>query len=124
MAAPSRWLTALHGGLLVDSISLIAAFAAGFVSFASPCVVPVIPGILTVITGTNITVERPDPGRTLRDSLLFVGGFSLVFVVPGASATTIGGVIYRNQALLARVTGVLMMAMGVYMLASLGNPPS
>ena len=65
----------------MDSISLIAAFAAGFVSFASPCVLPVTPDILTVITGTNITVERSDPRQTLRVTLLFVGGFSLVFVV-------------------------------------------
>ena len=103
----------------MDSIPIAAAFAAGFISFASPCVLPVIPGILTVVTGTNITQETPDPWRTARDTLLFVAGFSFVFIVLGASATSVGSVIFRNQALLARITGALILAMGIYLLASL-----
>ncbi len=103
----------------MESISIAAALAAGFVSFASPCVLPVVPGILTVITGTNIAEENPDARRVARDTLLFIAGFSVVFVILGASATSLGSVIFRNQALLARVTGALILGMGLYLLASL-----
>jgi len=103
----------------IEVISLVAAFGAGFISFVSPCVLPVIPGILAVVTGSNIATERPHPGRVLRDTMLFVLGFSIVFVALGAGATTIGGLLFRNQALLARITGALILAMGLYLLGSL-----
>lgn len=108
----------------METISFAAAFAAGFISFASPCVLPVIPGILAVVTGTNITTDRPDTRRVLRDTSLFVAGFSVVFILLGAGATSMGAVIFRNQALLARITGALILAMGLYLLASIvANAP-
>ena len=71
-----------------------------------------------MVTGTNIATGRPDLWRVARDTLLFVLGFSVVFVALGAGATSIGGVIFRNQALLARVTGAVILAMGLYLLGS------
>ena len=108
----------------MESISVVAAFAAGLVSFASPCVLPVVPAILTMVTGTNLTRAEPNPAATARDTVLFVLGFGVVFIVLGASATTVGSAIFRNQAALARVTGALILAMGLYLLAGLAiNAP-
>jgi cytochrome c-type biogenesis protein len=77
-----------------------------------------------MVTGTNLTRERPSIAMTARDTALFVLGFGVVFVVLGASATTIGSAIFRNQAILARVTGALILAMGLYLLAGLAvNAP-
>jgi len=82
-------------------------------------VLPVVPGILTVVTGTNITSSRPDWRPVLRDTLLFVFGFSVVFVALGAGATSIGAVIFRNQGVLARITGAMILIMGIYLLGSM-----
>jgi cytochrome c-type biogenesis protein len=87
-------------------------------------VLPVIPGILTVVTGTNIAAERPDWRPVLRDTSLFVAGFSLVFVTLGAGASSVGSAMFRNQALLARITGAVILIMGVYLIGSLvANSP-
>lgn len=82
------------------------------------------PGYLSVITGVDITAEPdPDnPSRTwpiARDTLLFIFGFSAVFVGLGLSASTVGEVLFDNQLLLTRVSGVLVAAMGIYLLYSL-----
>jgi cytochrome c-type biogenesis protein len=107
---------------IVQSVSLAGAAAAGLISFASPCVLPIVPGFLSVITGLDITSADAREGRSLRiarDTGLFVAGFSVVFILLGLTATTIGSAIFRNQALLTRVSGLLVLAMAAYLLGSL-----
>ena len=79
-----------------QEVTLLAAFAAGFLSFVSPCVLPLIPGYISFVSGVSVEEMRGDaPPATSRlqvflTSLAFVIGFSLVFVALGASASAIG----------------------------------
>jgi cytochrome c-type biogenesis protein len=71
----------------------VAAFSAGLLSFLSPCVLPLIPGYVSVITGftpAQLAEEKPALSRLLLPSLLFVAGFTFVFVALGASASLLG----------------------------------
>ena len=87
---------------------------------------PIVPGYLTVITGLDITSEERQ-GQSLRiarDTGLFILGFSVVFVLLGIGATSIGSVIVENQGLLVRISGVMVLAMAMYLLGSLwANAP-
>ena len=76
---------------IVQSVTLAGAAAAGLISFASPCVLPIVPGFLSVITGLDFTSADAREGRSLRiarDTGLFVDGFSAVFILLGLTATT------------------------------------
>lgn len=106
-----------------DTVTIAAAFAGGFVSFLSPCVLPIVPGYLSMITGADVTASAEGAprhlGRVVRDTSLFIAGFSAVFVALGLSATTVGQVLFRNQALLTRAAGLVVLAMSLVILASL-----
>lgn len=107
---------------MVSSISFAAAFAGGLISFASPCVLPVVPGYLTVITGVDIGGAATDQGRSrriVRETSLFIGGFSLVFILLGLTATSLGQTLVSNLTLLTRISGVVILAMGLYLIGSL-----
>lgn len=104
---------------MVDSPSILLAFAAGLVSFVSPCCLPLVPGYLATVTGTNPT----EPGarvdrRVLGRSLAFVGTFSLLFILLGLSATALGALLFDSQDTLNTVAGVLVVAMGVLFVGS------
>jgi cytochrome c-type biogenesis protein len=94
--------------------TVLAAFAVGFVSFISPCVLPLVPGYLSAISGTSIAELRE--GRTLRrtllPSLLFCLTFSVMFVLLGMSATKLGSTLQDHKDTLDHVAGVLIIAMG------------
>lgn len=100
------------------SIGLVAAFTAGVISFLSPCVLPLIPGYLSFMTG--LTAAELESGRSTKavlvPSLLFVGGFSSVFIALGASASVLGSVLVDYRVLFERVAGVLVIAFGILML--------
>jgi cytochrome c-type biogenesis protein len=102
--------------------TVFAAFAAGMLSFASPCVLPLVPGYLSVLTGDAVAAgdRRPSVGRLLGPSLVFCGSFVLIFVVLGLFATGIGAPLARHRSTLEVVSGVLLMVMGaLYLLAPL-----
>ncbi len=89
-------------------VSIFAAFVAGLVSFLSPCVLPLVPGYVSMLSG--IGVEQLKTGETPRASLLtsslaFVSGFSIVFITFGASASAVGAFLLRNRTLLAPLAG-------------------
>lgn len=105
-----------------DGLGLAVAFGGGVVSFLSPCVLPIVPGYLTVITGLDVTATA-DAGRAkslriARHTALFVLGFTVVFVLLGLTATTVGATILANQGLLTRISGVVILAMALYLLGS------
>jgi cytochrome c-type biogenesis protein len=78
---------------VTESVTLLAAFGGGLVSFLSPCVLPIVPAYLSIITGLEIGEIQEGRGhvaRIGRDTGLFIAGFSAVFIVLGLSATTIG----------------------------------
>lgn len=101
----------------------LAAFGGGVISFLSPCVLPIVPGYLSLVTGLDLAELRAGQRRHLlritRDTGLFVLGFGTVFVLLGLSATTVGAVFFRNQLLLTRLSGALVLAMALFMLGSL-----
>jgi len=105
---------------VVASPSLLLAFAAGVVSFVSPCCLPLVPGYLAAVSGGTPSApgrSRVDR-RVLARSLLFVGTFSLIFVLLGLSATAAGSFLLSNKLLLNRIAGVAIIVMGVLFVAS------
>ena len=105
----------------VSSVSISLAFAAGLVSFLSPCVLPLVPSYLTFVTGMTLdqlTVDggRPARARALLHASLFVLGFSLVFVALGATATAFGAAVAHSLTLVQRIGGGVIMLFGVYLL--------
>src|SRR6266487_6484187 len=99
---------------MVDSPSLALAFAAGVVSFVSPCCLPLVPGYLATVSGVEPRAlgGRFD-SRVVTRSLMFVGTFSLLFVLLGLSATAAGSFLFDNKALLTYVAGASIIGMGV-----------
>jgi cytochrome c-type biogenesis protein len=102
-----------------QNVTLIAAFGAGFLSFVSPCVLPLIPGYLSFVSGVSLEEMRGDTGvrarrQVLITSLAFVLGFSLVFIALGASASVIGRFLFRNSNLFEKVAGVLVIIIGLH----------
>jgi cytochrome c-type biogenesis protein len=101
-------------------VGIFAALAAGVVSFLSPCVLPLVPGYLSAVTGVS-AAELEDAGwrRVLGPSLLFVASFSTIFILLGLGATGIGSFLDDNRELLEKISGALIVAMGVLFVASL-----
>ena len=102
---------------------MVAAFGGGIVSFLSPCVLPMVPAYLSMVTGLDVAElregERRHVGRIVRDTGLFILGFGSVFVVLGLGASAFGGALTRNQVLLTRVSGVAVVAMALFLVGSL-----
>ena len=107
-------------GTLVDAPGLGLAFAAGMVSFLSPCCLPLVPGYLATVSGVEpgrLAQRRFDP-RVLGRSGLFVATFSLLFILLGLGATAIGSFLFDNQPLLNKVAGALIIVMGALFIGS------
>jgi cytochrome c-type biogenesis protein len=103
-----------------QEITLLAAFAAGFLSFVSPCVLPLIPGYISFVSGVSVEEMRADtPPATSRlqvfvTSFAFVIGFSIVFVLLGASATAIGKFMFAKLPLLSKIAGAILIVFGLH----------
>lgn len=109
---------------MASLLAVLFAFLAGVLSFLSPCVLPLIPGYLSFMTGlsaTEIAAGR-DKRQVLVPALLFVVGFSLVFVSLGASASVIGRMLSEYRALIERIAGVAVIAFGLLMLGVVKVP--
>src|SRR5258708_1592071 len=105
-------------------VSIAGAFLAGLVSFLSPCVLPLVPGYLSMLSG--IGLEQLRQGEQPRSSLLgsslaFVSGFSVVFITFGASASAVGQFLVRNRNLLAPVAGALIVLFGLHLIGLLAK---
>jgi len=96
------------------------ALVAGLVSFLSPCVLPLVPGYLSAVTGVSAAeLDKAGWRRVLAPSLLFVASFSVIFVILGLTATGIGSTLQDHRAVLNKVAGALIVAMGVLFVAAL-----
>ena len=96
------------------------AFIAGLVSFLSPCVLPLVPGYLSVITGVSPNeIDDEDWRRILVPSLLFIASFSAIFVLLGLAATQVGSSLRENQDTLSNIGAVLLIVMGVLFIAAM-----
>jgi cytochrome c-type biogenesis protein len=111
-----------------QTIPFMIAFSAGFLSFVSPCVLPLVPSYLAYITGMSLDeLTQDDPGRqirwlTIRNSTLFILGFSTVFISFGASATAAGQLLLNYQEPIRQVGGVLVVLFGLYIMGILKLP--
>lgn len=95
------------------TLGFIVAFVAGLLSFLSPCVLPLVPSYVGFITGMTLPEVSGRRRAALTHALLFVAGFSLVFVLLGASATALGRALNHYQVWVQRVGGVLIILFGV-----------
>lgn len=105
--------------MFTESISFSAAFAAGLLSFFSPCILPLIPAYFTFITGYSLEeLTEGDPARirtkVILSTLAYVLGFSVVFVLLGASASFVGGLINQYKDVVRIGGGVVILILGVH----------
>ena len=107
----------------VNGLAYLAAFGGGVVSFLSPCVLPLVPGYLSVVTGLDLA-ELQEGARVharliVATTALFVAGFGGVFVALGLTASSFGQLLRDHQTMLTRISGALMLAMALFLLGSL-----
>jgi cytochrome c-type biogenesis protein len=98
------------------SLGVVVAFTAGLLSFLSPCVLPLIPSYLTFITGLSLDDVQQARRTALVHSLLFVAGFTIIFLALGATATLLGRLLLTNRVWISRAGGLLVIVFGLYML--------
>jgi cytochrome c-type biogenesis protein len=103
------------------------AFLAGLVSFVSPCVLPLVPAYLSLLTGESLEDLKGETAaiaraQTLAHAVAFVLGFSVVFVALGLTASTIGGALNANRTLISQIGGVLVVILGLQMMGFLRIP--
>jgi cytochrome c-type biogenesis protein len=104
-------------------VGVLAALAAGLVSFLSPCVLPLVPGYLSAVTGVSAQdLERAGWRKVLGPSLLFVASFSAIFILLGLSATGLGSTLNEHKQLLNKIAAALIILMGVLFVAALLVP--
>lgn len=109
-------------------IGLITALIAGVLSFTSPCVLPIVPGYLSFITGMGLDqlTQEKERAKVLRtaflNSVIFVIGFSIVFVLLGASATAVGQLLQQYSNIISKIAGVVLVAFGLHMIGVVKIP--
>jgi cytochrome c-type biogenesis protein len=97
--------------------TVLAAFAVGFVSFVSPCVLPLVPGYLSAVSGVSMgELQRGERARVLLPAVVFCLSFTVVFVALGMTATGLGSALQSSRRTLDVIAGAVIVAMGVFML--------
>jgi cytochrome c-type biogenesis protein len=105
----------------LENVTIVLAFVAGFASFVSPCVLPIVPGYLSFISGvsfeemTSAAARSETRRRIFLNSLFFVIGFSLVFISLGASATFVGQLLREQLGLITKIAGAVIIVFGLHM---------
>jgi cytochrome c-type biogenesis protein len=102
--------------------TLLSAFVAGLISFVTPCVLPLVPGYLSYMSGFSTGEDSPRAGRTTLVALGFVLGFTAVFVPLGATASVLGSALSSNKELLGRIGGGLIIVLGLVFIGLIRIP--
>jgi cytochrome c-type biogenesis protein len=108
----------------MTDVSLAAAFIAGLVSFLSPCVLPLVPGYISMLSGIGMEQLRQGQqprGGLFASALSFVVGFSVVFISFGASASAVGTFLMKNRGMLAPIAGALILLFGLHLVGALAK---
>lgn len=112
--------------IAADSVNttVVAAFAVGFISFISPCVLPLVPGYLSTISGVSFVDIQEGRGRArvLGPALLFCLAFTAMFVALGMGATGLGQSLNEHRELLRQISGVVLILMGAFFIGTLFLP--
>jgi len=107
----------------VNLFAYLAAFGGGVVSFLSPCVLPLVPGYLSIVTGIDLATlqegARAQRRRIVTTTATFVAGFGTIFVMLGLTASSAGRLLGDHEELLTRISGTVMVTMALYLLGSL-----
>src|SRR5467141_1370778 len=106
----------------MTDVPLAGAFLAGLVSFLSPCVLPLVPGYISMLSGIGMEQLRNGEAKAsglFSSALTFVAGFSVVFISFGASASAVGSFLLQNRALIAPVAGALILLFGLHLVGAL-----
>lgn len=112
----------------MENVNLLIAFFAGFASFISPCVLPIVPGYLSFISGVSFEEMSDSAGssenrrRILINSIFFVLGFSIVFISLGASATFFGQILREQLDIITKIAGAVIILFGLHMMGILKIP--
>src|SRR5205085_6753373 len=97
----------------ISLVNILIAFAGGMLSFLSPCVLPLVPGYLSLVSGLSVAElqagDRSNVSRVVVSTLLFIAGFTAVFVALGAAASGLGQTLREHQRALESVAGALVM---------------
>lgn len=108
--------------IVMDGITIFTSFAAGLISFLSPCVLPLVPGYISIISGFTLDQLKVESGKAslqravLLNSVTFIAGFSITFITLGASATWIGEILLSKAAVLVRLAGLVIIVFGLHLL--------
>jgi cytochrome c-type biogenesis protein len=102
-----------------ESVGVLVTFLAGILSFLSPCVLPLVPSYVSFITGLSLDELGERRWVAFTHALLFVSGFTLIFLLLGASATQLGRFLNYNQVWLERIGGLLIIVFGLYLLGAI-----
>lgn len=111
----------------LNLLSIALAFGAGFVSFVSPCVLPLVPAYLSFLTGSSLEDLKGDTTASTRrlavsHALAFILGFTVVFVVLGISASAVGGALNAHRLLVAQIGGTIVIILGLQMMGLIRIP--
>jgi cytochrome c-type biogenesis protein len=105
----------------MDNVSIFWAFGAGLISFLSPCVLPLVPGYISIISGSSLDQLKANEKdsslfRTvLLNSIMFIVGFSITFILLGATATWIGQFLLSRMRLLGQLAGLILIVFGIHL---------
>jgi cytochrome c biogenesis protein CcdA len=119
----ARHHTALENLATIETMTSLplplAAFVAGLISFLSPCVLPLVPGYVSLISGVGVEQLKMKEGQLFRKVMLnsaaFIIGFSIVFITLGAISTEVGQVLAQYKSLLARIAGAVIILFGLHL---------
>jgi len=106
----------------VENVTVLTAFAAGLISFLSPCVLPLVPGYISIISGFSLDQLKDEQRQAelrrslLANSVMFIIGFSIIFITLGASASWLGQVLLSKMQLLYRIAGLVIIVFGLHLL--------
>ena len=106
----------------MQNVGILTAFVFGLLSFVSPCVLPIVPGYISFISGVSLDeMKDMEQNRTalrsiILNSLFFIGGFTMVFILLGATATTLGKTFNEYYSTISKIAGVLIIVFGLHMM--------
>lgn len=101
-------------------VSVPIAFGAGFISFFSPCILPLIPAYIMYITGVSVEEDLSNKRLlALKRTMFFVLGFTIIFMLMGSSASFIGNLFIRNKSLFSKISGIIIIIFGLNMMGIL-----
>lgn len=106
----------------MDNVSILTAFAAGLISFLSPCVLPLVPGYISIISGFSLDQLKEGTQKTaltrsvVLSSIMFIAGFSITFISLGASATWLGQILVTRMVLLRRLASLVLIVFGLHLM--------